>query len=407
MILKQQARKIIDETVSPTSRTEKIGLAKSYGRVLAEDVVSDIDIPPFNRVTMDGYAVISSDGPGEYEVAEDVPAGKFPEVKLTNGNVTRIMTGAPLPAGADAVVQVEKTGGFVDVGQMAQINEGVGAGKNFCPKGEDIRKGDLALTPGIVIRPPEVAVLASLGYDPVEVYAHPAIAIVATGDELVEPAEKPERGQIRNSNGLSTFSQVVAMGVEPVALGIARDNEKSLREKIEEGSKYDFLFVSGGISAGDRDFVPQIVKETGYDLLFHKVKIKPGKPVMFGVLKDNHYIFGVPGNPVSSMVIFELFIKPAIRRFMRLPAYDGMMARATLESDFHRKNDSRDEHVPVALKWDGSGFTASAVAYHGSGHFASMTRANGLMNIPVGVKEIPAGGSIEVRFFDETQVSML
>ncbi|VAX25442.1 Molybdopterin molybdenumtransferase [hydrothermal vent metagenome] len=406
MIEKEEARKIIDETVAPTSRTEKTELAKSYGRVLAEDVVSDIDIPPFNRVTMDGYAVVSSDGPGEYEVAEDVPAGKFPEMALKSGKVTKIMTGAPLPDGADAVVQVEKTGGFADVGQMAQINEGVGAGKNFCPKGEDIKKGDLALEPEIVIRPQEVAVLASLGYDPVKVYKLPRIAIVATGDELVEPAEKPEPGQIRNSNGYSTFSQVMAMGVEPVALGIARDNYKSLREKIEEGSKYDFLFISGGISAGDRDFVPEIVKDAGYELLFHKVKIKPGKPVMFGATKDNRYVFGVPGNPVSSMVIFELFIKPAIRKFARLPAYDGMMARATLKGEFTRKNDSRDEYLPVALKWNGSGFTASRVAYHGSGHFSAMTKANGLMYIPAGVKEIPAGGSIDVRFFDETQVSM-
>jgi len=407
MILKEEARKIIDETVAPTSSTEQIGLAESYGRVLAEDVISDIDIPPFNRVTMDGYAVVSSDGPGNYKVVEDVPAGKFPEVNLSSGEVTKIMTGAPLPAGADAVIQVEKTGGFVDVGQTAEISEGVGAGKNFCLAGEDIKKGDLALEPGIVIRPPEVAVLASLGYDPVKVYTHPAIAIVATGDELVQPSEKPEPGQIRNSNGYSTFSQVMAMGIEPVALGIARDNKTSLKEKIEEGSKYDFLFVSGGISAGDRDFVPEIVKQAGYELKFHKVKIKPGKPVMFGVKEGEHYLFGVPGNPVSAMVIFELFIKPAIRKFARLPAYDGMVAQAALKTDFARKNDSRDEYAPVALKWDGSGFTANAVAYHGSGHFSAMTKADGLMYIPAGVKEIPAGGLVEVRFFDGTQVTML
>jgi molybdopterin molybdotransferase len=406
MIPKQEARKIIDAAVEPTSSTEKIDLTKSYGRVLAEDVISDIDIPPFNRVTMDGYAIISSDGPGEYEVVEDVPAGKFPEVNLTSGKVSKIMTGAPLPSGADAVIQVEKTGGFMNVGQMAEIREEVKTGKNFCPTGEDIKQGDLAIKSGLVIRPPEVAILASLGYDPVTVYKLPRIAILATGDELVQPGEKPGLGQIRNSNAFSTFSQVMGMGIEPVALGIARDDGNSLREKIEEGSKYDFLFVSGGISAGDRDFVPEIVKEAGYDLLFHKVKIKPGKPVMFGATKDNRYVFGVPGNPVSSMVIFELFIKPAIRRFARLPVYDGMIARAALKNVFRRKNDSREEYVPVALEWNGSGFVATAVTYHGSGHFAAMTNANGLMNIPAGVKEIAAGESAEVRFFDETQVTM-
>lgn len=401
MIPTDEARRIIGEKITATTRTEALPLDRVAGRVLARDAVSDVDMPPFNRATMDGYAILSSDGAGEREVIEYVPAGAYPEKRITSGKAARIMTGAPVPDGADAVIQVEKTKGFIEVGGKAMINEAPAPGSNIAPQGEDVKTGDIVLKAGAFIGAAEAAVLAATGHDPVEVLKAPGVAILSTGDELVPPCEKPGPGQIRNSNAYSLNAQIRALGVEPVILSAAGDDEKALYEKISQGAPSDFLIVSGGVSAGDRDLVIPVLEKTGYEIFIKKIRIKPGKPTVFGVRDRGGYVFGVPGNPVSSMVIFELFIKPAIRKFMGAPYERGLRVNASLAGDFRRKSGAREEYVPVNLSWDGEGFIAKLLPYHGSGHIHALTGANALLRIPVGVTEMRAGSRSDAVFLRE------
>ncbi len=398
MISVEEAKKIIGEHITPATSIEKVSLTQAYGRVLAKDVESDIDIPPFNRATMDGYAVVSKDGPGFYEVTEYVPAGTFPQKRVESGKVTRVMTGAPTPEGADAIIQVEKTGGFVEVGEKAEIKESIKHGQNISLKGEDIKAGQKVLSAGNVIEAPEMAALATVGCDPVEVFKAPKVAILSTGDELVPASQKPAPGQIRNSNSPSLFAQALALGLEPTLLGVAKDNEKDLNDKIAQGSTYDFLLISGGVSAGDKDFVPNALEQAGYKQIFHKVRVKPGKPLLFGATPGGKYVFGVPGNPVSGMVIFELFIKQAILKFSGMMLDGSPAVKAMLACSVKRKPGAREEYIPVHIHWDGEKFMAIRIRYHGSGHMLAMTHANALFKIPSDMEEVEAGYVGEIVF---------
>ncbi|MBI5814849.1 MAG: molybdopterin molybdotransferase MoeA [Nitrospinae bacterium] len=400
MILVEEALKIIADNIMQSASTGMVHLAEALGRTLAKDAVSDVDIPPFNRVTMDGYAVISPDGPGEYEVVEYVPAGAFPQIALTRGKVSKVMTGAPLPEGADGVIQVEKTGGYVDVGQKAKINASAKQWTNVARRGEDVAKGDTVLKSGAVIGFAQMAALAAVGADPVEVRGLPSVAVLATGDELVAPSVKPGPGQIRNSNTYSLCAQVKGLGITPVILGIAKDNEEDLAAKAAKGREHDFLLISGGVSEGDRDFVPKVLERAGYKILVHHVRVRPGKPMLFAVADGPRYAFGLPGNPVSTAVIFELFIKGALRRFSGAPALPAPMIKAVLDKEFKRKNAEREEYVPVSLAWEGERLAARRISYHGSGHFHALSGANGLIKIPIGVSEVAAGSNVDARFFD-------
>ncbi|MBI4828026.1 MAG: molybdopterin molybdotransferase MoeA [Nitrospinae bacterium] len=400
MIPVEEAVRIIQDAVRPTERTETVPLLESRGRVLAADAVSDVEIPPFRRVTMDGYAVIAADGAGAFEVVEDVPAGVFPRVRLTPGKVAKVMTGAPLPEGADAVVPVEDTGGYVRVGQKADIKKPVGTGKNFAAQGEDVKMGDTVLAAGTFIRPPEMALLASVGCDPVPVYRLPRVAMLATGDELVDPTQKPGLGQIRNTNTYAILGQLQALGIKPDLLGVGRDNDHSLTEKLAQGAAYDFLIVTGGVSEGDRDLVPAALEAQGYRLLVHKVRVKPGKPLVFGASDDGRFVFGLPGNPVSSMVAFELFAGPALRRYCRVPGRLVNMVDVVVGFDFSRKNAGRQEYLPVNVTTSNGEYLARGVGYHGSGHFAALTRANGLIMLPVDRKEVKSGTMTLARLFE-------
>ena len=398
MVTVEEARETINASITPTSEKEKIPLVSARLRVLAEDVRSDIAIPPFDRATMDGYAVVSSDGEGSFEVAEYVPAGVFPRVALAPGKVSRIMTGAPVPKGADAVVQVEKTGGFVGVGQYAKILSAVKSGANIAKKGEDVRNGDVVLKAGSLLDYPEIATLASVGADPVSVYRKPSVAILATGDELVTASSIPAPGQIRESNSLSLSAQVSSLGVTPVSLGIARDIGDELAEKMRIGANHDFLLVSGGVSEGDRDETPAVLERLGYQIAVHKVRIRPGKPLLFGVKGGNRWVFGLPGNPVSAMVNFDLFIKDALLRFQGWSRPSTQWFKAILNAGYKRKKAEREEYVPVFIEWDGASFVARRPPYNGSGHFHALTGANGLMKAPIGVTEIAKGETAEVKF---------
>lgn len=388
------------DSVHPTDCVEEALLCDALGGVLARDALADMDFPPFHRATMDGYAVISADGPGDYEVVEDIPAGHYPAIPLSRGKVSKIMTGAPMPDGADAVVPVEKTGGFVHVGQVAQIIGQAAPGSNFSPRGEDMRSGDVAMAGGSVIRPAEVALLASVGAEPCHIFRRPTLAALATGDELVHPSRKPIQGQIRNSNGPTIMAMAAAMGITATNLGAAGDSPASLEEKIRLGMEHDFLIISGGVSAGDRDFVPEIAKKLGYRILFHKIRVKPGKPTLFAVSEKGRYLFGLPGNPVSSMVIFELFVRPALLRFQGAPAAT-MEVSARLEATYRRKKADREEYLPGRLFWKEGCFGAELAQYHGSGHFRALTTANGLVTIPIGVFEAPKGSMVAARFLGD------
>ncbi|MGK7344729.1 MAG: molybdopterin molybdotransferase MoeA [Candidatus Nitrospinota bacterium M3_3B_026] len=394
MISIEEAGRIIARTITPTTVVESVPLARAFGRILAVDTVSDIDIPPFDRATMDGYAVVSSDGAGEREVIEYIPAGARPVKTVTSGKAARVMTGAPVPEGADAVIQVEKTGGFVDIGREALIKEAPAPCANIAPRGEDLKAGDTALRAGTILGPAQAAALAMAGVDPVPVFRAPRVAVLSTGDELVPPGSKPGHGQIRDSNGFSLMAQAVSLGAEASALGIAGDDEEELYSKIMTGMEYDFLIVSGGVSAGDRDFAVAAMERAGYRTLFHKIKIKPGKPALFGVNGNGGYVFGVPGNPVSAMVIFELFIKPAIRRFAGAPYERGLRVHARLENGFKRGSGAREEYVP-AFVTGGAVLGARLLPYHGSGHIHALAGANALARIPGGVTKLDAGANVE------------
>lgn len=398
MVTVEEALATVNASIEPTNDKERIPLVSARLRVLAEDARSDIDIPPFDRATMDGYAVVSSDGQGSFEVAEYVPAGVFPRVVLSPGKVSRIMTGAPVPKGADAVVQVENTGGFVETGQQAKIISTVESGANIAKRGEDVRKGDVALKAGTLIEYPEIATLASVGADPAHVYRRPSVAILATGDELVPASSVPASGQIRESNSLSLYAQVSSLGITPVSLGIAQDVGDELEDKMRLGMNHDFLLVSGGVSEGDRDETPAVLERLGYEIIVHKVRIRPGKPLLFGVKGGNRWVFGLPGNPVSAMVIFDMFIKDALLRFQGWNRPSTQWFKAILNADYKRKKSEREEYVPVFIEWEGASFVARRPPYNGSGHFHALTGANGLMKAPIGVKEIGAGETAEVKF---------
>lgn len=398
MITVEEALDAIRASIIPTSDKEKTSLVSARLRVLAEDVMSDMDIPPFDRATMDGYAVVSSDGQGSFEVAEYLPAGVFPQIDLSPGKVSRIMTGAPVPKGADAVVPVENSGGFVGAGQLAKIKSAVKPGANIAQKGEDVRKGDVVLKAGTLIDYPEIATLASVGADPALVYRRPSVAILATGDELVPASSVPAPGQIRESNSLALYAQVLSMGIMPLTLGIAQDTGNELRQKMSLGSDHDFLLVSGGVSEGDRDETPAVLERLGYKILVHKVRIRPGKPLLFGVKGGNKWVFGVPGNPVSAMVVFDLFIKDALLRSQGWTRPSSEWFKALLAAGYKRKKSEREEYVPALIGWNGTAFVARRPAYNGSGHFHALTGANGLVKVPIGVNEIGVGDTVEVKF---------
>jgi molybdopterin molybdotransferase len=368
---------------------------------------------------MDGYAVCAADAQGRYEVIEDIPAGTFPKKVLTPGKVSKIMTGAPLPGGATAVIPVEKTCGFVEVGQEAEIKHGVIEGANIAKQGGDYRRGSLIIEKGRVVTTALGAIMAGIGADPVTVYKKPTVAILTTGDELVAPAEKPKPGQIRNSNYYNLSFALESMGIKAVNLGNAGDEGADLRTKIAEGSRYDLLLVSGGVSAGEKDLVPKLLTEQGYEKLFHKIKIKPGKPTWFGAMESGgrkRYVFGMPGNPVSTFIIFRLLVAPAIRKLSGASDIDTPALNATLIDSFRRKDTEREEYVPVILEWNSAtysphpagflistdglnnanGYIARSIRYQGSGHIGAYAEATALMKIDIGVEYIEPGTVVDV-----------
>jgi len=387
------------------------------GQVLAEDVYSDIDIPPLDNSAMDGYALRAKDTRGASEssprylvVVGEVAAGSISSQEVRPGTAIRIMTGAPLPEGADAVVRFEDTdevsrkssgGDLSQIGILCQAKKGL----NVRGRGEDIAKGDLILKEGKVLRPQEIGVLASLGRSTALVIRRPIVAILATGDELVGVDQPLAPGKIHDSNTYTIAAEVSRYGGIPKILGIGRDSVRSLTEKIDEGLDADMLITSGGVSKGDYDIVKDVLAEHG-EVGFWTVCMKPGKPLAFGVIKKTgggrekkvpH--LGLPGNPVSSMVTFEQFARPAILKMMGKKILAKPAIRAIIEDDVV-DTDGRRLFARVNVTRRGGQYHASVTGTRGSGILTSMARANGLAVIPESSKGVKAGDMVEVQMLD-------
>ena len=383
-----------------------VPIVEALDRVLTQDVVSAADIPPFVNSAMDGYAVRAADVSGagtssavELTVIGEVPAGRMPEQALEPGTAMRIMTGAPIPEGCDAVVPFEET----DQGRRrVRVLKVVEAGDNVRQAGEDIRQGQVVLSAGRVLRPADIGVLASMGYSQVEVVRRPRVAILATGDELVDVTDPITPGKIRNSNESTSIALVARYGGIPVPLGIARDTADSLSAKIGEGlaQNVDFFLTSAGVSVGDFDVVKDVLAAKG-EMLFWQVAIKPGKPLAFGRVQGVP-LLGLPGNPAAAMVAFEVFARPAILKLAGHASWAKPSVRAVLDNEVH--NSRRRHYMRARVRREADGYhvttRGSGVRVQGSGILSSLVWANGLVVVPENVSLIPAGNTVEVWMLD-------
>jgi molybdopterin molybdotransferase len=404
MIPVEEALRIVLDHTSLLDPVE-VDLLDALGLVVSEDICSDIEMPPFDKAAVDGYAVIAKDTegaspeqPAVLDLLEEIQAGTLPRYTLSPGKASRIMTGAPVPESADAVVMVEDTES-IENGRRARILRPIKSGRSICYRGEDIALGQTVMKAGTLIRPQEIGIAASVGKVRLRVYRRPEVAIIATGSEIVEPDRVPGLGQIRNSNGASMSAQALQAGTEVTYLGIADDTTPDLQKKIEEGLTKDILMLSGGVSMGSYDLVKKTLSGCGVKILFDKVNIKPGKPVTFGV-RGTHLIFGLPGNPVSTVVTFEEFVRPAIRKMMGMKNLVRPTVTAILEEEFKRRAADRREYAPAFTEYDGEEWHTLTVGSHGSADLLSTTKANSLMIIPQGVIHIPAGEQVHVQLIE-------
>jgi molybdopterin molybdotransferase len=374
---------------------EPTPLAETLGRVLAEDVASDLDMPPFDKAMMDGYAVRTADlaaGPTVLTVVEEITAGKMPTVALAPGKASRIMTGAPIPGGADAVVMIERCEAAGT--EKVRVPGPVAVGTNVSPRGRELTTGEIVLRTGSLVRPQEVGLLALVGRPGVRTHPPPEVAVLSTGDELVAVDARPGPGQIRNSNGPMLIAQVANAGGRPRDLGIATDNVDRLRAAITDGLRSPVLLLSGGVSAGKLDLVPDVLRGLGVEAHFHKIRMKPGKPLFFGTRGDT-LVFGLPGNPVSSFVCFELFVRPALRRLRGFPAAPPVFVPLSLAADFAYDTD-RPTYHPARVEVDAAGDQVQVVPWLGSPDLRALTAANALVLLSEGSHAYRAGQRLPV-----------
>ena len=381
---------------------QTVSLMDALGRTLNEDVYAKDAIPPFNNSAMDGYALryadiegATEDAPAELRVLEDLPAGSVATQPIGAGEAIRIMTGAPVPDGADAVVMVEKT----EKGDgVVKIFTDSWDGQNIRMAGEDVAEGDHILHKGKLLHAGDIGMLASLGYPEVKVIPKPIIAVISTGDELIDVGEELRPGKIRNSNAYSLASQVLEAGAEVRIIGIARDTEEDIREKINQAFDADAIVTSGGVSVGDYDMVKKILDNMG-QMLFWKVQQKPAKPLAFGVIEGKP-LFGLPGNPTSSMVSFEQFARPAIQKMAGRKVVARQHVNVTIADDIKKRAGLRYFMRVVLTRGDDGGLIASLAGSQSSGALRSMTRAHGLLVLPEELDKVTAGdpGVVQVLY---------
>ncbi len=397
MLTVTQAQKLVLAQARPLPATA-MPLADALGLVLADDVRSDLDMPPYDKALMDGYAVRSADlpsGRGVLQVIEEVTAGRMPTRALGPNQAARIMTGAPIPRGADAVVMSERTTPLDATRVQIEEKEAVKPRQNVLERGREMRQGEVVLRAGAKIRPQEVGLLAGVGRTSVQANPKPAVAVLPTGDELVETSQPPGPGQIRNSNGPMLMAQVLRAGCQPRAVGIAHDRVDHLRDLVSDGLRSDVLILSGGVSAGQLDLVPGVLNALGVKAHFHKVEMKPGKPILFGVKQREEslpprLVFGLPGNPVSSFVCFELFVRPALARLQGQLNPGPNILQAELVEDFPYRSD-RPTYHPANLAAGDDGWRVGAVPWFGSADLRALTAANALILFPAGDHRHRAG----------------
>ena len=369
---------------------ERRALAESVNRVLAESINADLDMPPFNKSSMDGYACRAADAFTPLRVLEHIPAGSVPRFPIAPGTCSKVMTGAPVPEGADCVLIVEE---IEDLGDGMVRFTGSQPRGNIVPRGDDVRRGDRVLDAGTLLCPQHLPVLASVGCTKPLVRRPPRVAVIATGDELVPPADTPGPGQIRNSNSAQLRALAQQAGAYASELGIVRDNEGDLRAAWENAlADHDVVLSTGGVSMGDYDLVPDILKHHGFEIHFDRVAIQPGKPVLFATRGDQA-CFGLSGNPVSSFLQFVLFVEPFLRALQGAPSARRELP-LLLGEKFSRRNAGRMGWVPVRIDEAGR---VRAIEFHGSAHINAFTAADGLIAFPLNVSALEEGDVVPVR----------
>ncbi len=381
------------ETVMGRARlleTEPVPLRAAAGRVLAQDVACDMDMPPFDKSAMDGYACRREDLPGPLRVVEMIQAGTTPTKPVGLGECAKIMTGAMLPQGADCVIMVEYT---ETDGEGRVRFTGSDTKPNVCYRGEDIHAGDVVLRRGTLLAPRHIAVLAMAGCAQPLVARRPRVGVIATGDELVEPDQKPGPSQIRTSNSFQICAQMEQAGAQVTYYGIVADTEAAIDAAMKRAmAENDVLLLSGGVSMGDFDLVPGMMAKNGFEILFDSIAMKPGKPTTFGV-GPSVYCFGLPGNPVSTFVQCEILVKPFLYALMG-HQYEAPHTWLPLAETYQRRRADREAWVPVERTADGG---VRAAVFHGSAHISALGSADGLLVVPQGTTVVGKGTLVCVR----------
>jgi molybdopterin molybdotransferase len=381
---------------------EKVSILDALGRVNAEDIRANRNIPPLDNSAMDGYALrfedvqnASQEYPIRLEVIEDLPAGFISKKKIERGKAIRIMTGAPVPKGADTVIPVEET---KKEDKSVLIFKAFPRGEHIRESGEDVKKGDRVISKGDTIRPAEVGMLASVGRSFVSVYQRPLVAILCTGDELVDVDGELDEVKIISSNSYTLAAQVKDCGAIPLQLGIAKDLKEEIEEKLRQGIRADVLISSAGISVGDYDFVKDVMKNLGMKMVFWKVAMRPGQPLAFGTIGEKP-VFGLPGNPVSSMISFEQFVRPSLLKMMGCRQLFRPALEAILKEEI-KKTAGRRYFIRGSVSFEKGQYFVSTTGEQGSGILRSMVRANGLIVIPEDQEMVRAGEKVKVQLLD-------
>jgi molybdopterin molybdotransferase len=391
MLELQDALRIVTDLASGRRvGTERVDLLDAFHRVIAEDIISDIDIPPFSKSTRDGFACRRVDLGNELKVVETIAAGGVPRNILGPNECARIMTGAAIPQGADCVVMLEHA---EDLGANSVRCSPRRIGNNICPQGTNVTAGETVLHAGEMIKAQQVAVLASVGCSRPLVSRRPKVGVIATGSELVEPDRKPEAGQIRNSNSFQLSAMVLGASARPRNYGLVGDNKGAIQAVLRKAmAENDVVILSGGISKGDYDFVRGVLEENLVELVFDRVHVNPGRLIVFGI-SDGAFCFGLSGNPVSNFIMFELLVKPFLY-MMAGHGFKATVSHAQMAETVARDEAEKDVWLPVSLGTDGR---VHPIECRGSMSIISLCRADGLMHVPAGVTEVREGTTVVVR----------